>query len=94
MDGKATIKRTVKHDVEMLIGGVQVAELFWQLDAVEQAEFFNSLGMVKELPMQLQYVTDSAILEPKGRQAMKRIGEYGEISSNVEEWRGSDRDQT
>ena len=75
-DGKAVVKR--RTNVELSFDGVQVAQLFWQLDGDEQAEFFNSLGLVDKLPMQLQSVADSKLLASCGRLAMSRIGEYSE----------------
>ncbi len=77
MNGKAILKKALRHDVEIELDGVQIAALFWELDDSEQAQFFNSIGMVDRLPFQLQFVTDCGVLNQAGRAAMERIGEYG-----------------
>jgi hypothetical protein len=58
----------------------QLVELFWSMDENEQAEFFNKLGEVEGLPLQLQAVTDSEMLRFSGRWAMDTIGQYAEKS--------------
>lgn len=36
-----------KYEIEIEITPVDMANLFWNLDASEQAEFFNQLGRIK-----------------------------------------------
>lgn len=59
-----------------------LADVFWAMDAEEQAFFFNRLGKISEgrLPIQLQQVADNEYLDRDGRNAMTRIGEYGEAA--------------
>ena len=54
----------------------EVFEFFWSMDAHEQAAFFNRLGDVENLPMQLEYVRQSPFMMRDGRRAMELIGEY------------------
>ena len=68
----------INTEVEISISGKEIADLFWQLDADEQCEFFNRLGSFTKLPFQLQGVTDCKDLKHEGRLAMNRIGEYSE----------------
>lgn len=65
-----------KQDIPIEIDGPTLADLFWDMDAEEQARFFNRMGHYQKLPMQLQHVTDHEKLAGAGRAAMKRIGEY------------------
>ena len=58
-----------------------LAELFAELDADEQAMFFNHVDMVAskwQAPFcfQLQSITDSELLTLQGRRVMQGIGEY------------------
>jgi len=78
IDHMAVLKKTVQHEIELKLGGEEIANLFWQLDEVEQAKFFNELWKVKGFAMQLQAVTDSKHLENEGRLVMKTIGDYAE----------------
>ena len=76
----AVVRRTI--EVAHTLGGEQVADLFWELDSDEQADFFNRLDQNSDgehhwrLPMQMQNVTDSTHLDKTGRRAMRIIGEY------------------
>lgn len=54
----------------------EIAEVFWAMDAEEQAHFFNLLGGKERLVFQLQAITDNPYLTMSGRFAMSRIGEY------------------
>lgn len=56
----------------------ELADVFWAMDAEEQAHFFNRLGAISggKLPFQLQNVTDHPLLETQGRHAMSMIGDY------------------
>ena len=56
----------------------EMAEMFWRELSDYQAVFFNELGRIAgdSLVFQLQYVTDEEKLNPVGRAAMQRIGEY------------------
>ncbi len=72
----AKAKKTV--DVDVFFTGPDVAELFWQLDGDEQAQFFNAVAGLSgsRLPFQLQFVTDSTHLNVFGRSVMDTIGNY------------------
>jgi hypothetical protein len=72
----ATLTRTIPHDVVIDLTGDQVAALFWDLDATDQARFFNWLDDCERLPFQLQAVTNSSRLQPAGRSVMRTIGDY------------------
>jgi len=72
----AILKKQINYQAYINLEGSDVAELFWQLDDCEMAAFFNRLSMVKDLPFQLQAVTDCEILSDRGRIVMQRIGEY------------------
>lgn len=61
----------------------ELAEEFCMLYESAQAKFFNEIGEIfanepHQLCIQLQYLSDSPILNDKGRYAMKKIGEYAE----------------
>jgi hypothetical protein len=60
-----------------------VAEIFAEMDAEEQARFFNHISEVASkwgasgyLEMQLQAITDDCGLTLAGRRVMQEIGEY------------------
>lgn len=76
--------RTIKTSaqVEIRPSPEELADVFWSMDADEQAFFFNRLGESSRarLCFQLQYVTDSDCLDEAGRYAMQKIGEYSEPS--------------
>jgi len=57
----------------------ELADIFWAMDAEEQAGFFSRLAEVSgsRLPMQLAYVTDHPVLTFEGRRSMETIGEFG-----------------
>jgi len=74
----AILSRTIPQEVEILLSGSEVAELFWDLDDHDQAEFFNYIGRLNCLPFQLQAVTDCGTLMPEGRAAMAKFGEYSQ----------------
>ena len=65
-----------EQDISIEIDGPTLADLFWDMDAEEQALFFNKLGKCERLPIQLQAVAENEDLELIGRRAMKVIGEY------------------
>jgi hypothetical protein len=70
------LKHRVNQPIEIPLSGVEIADLFWQLDQHGQAEFFNRLGSYPRLAFQLQAVTNSARLSEDGSFAMSKIGEY------------------
>ena len=78
MNGKAVFKIKVlkELEIERELGGEEIANLFWELDEVQQSEFFNELGEFERLPFQLNSVSCCESLRPDGRYAMSRIGEY------------------
>lgn len=57
-----------------------LANVFWAMDAEEQAHFFNRLGEIAggNLPIQLNRVGDDALLDQNGRYAMSAIGIYAQ----------------
>jgi len=61
---------------DILVRGKDVAELWWNLDSEQQAEFFNVLSSKRNLVCQLQEVTDSEKITPLGRACMDDIGSY------------------
>lgn len=71
-----TIERAITTQVHLT--SLEIAAEFWEMDADGQAVFFNALAVLAEdkISMQLQYVTDSEILSPVGRNVMAKIGEY------------------
>lgn len=71
-----TIKREITQETELQITGVQLAQMFWDMDEFDQSQFFNELGTQRGLPFQLQALTDCSFLDSDGRYAMQRIGEY------------------
>ena len=75
---KQIFGKDFKDYIDIPLNPTQVAEAFWELDADQQAAFFNSLGLTagSKLPFQLQYVTESRILTGLGRNAMQLIGDY------------------
>jgi len=75
---KAILSRTIEHDVDISLSGTDIANLFWQLGADEQARFFNKLGRAGSFVFQLQAITDDKNLNGTGRMCMSRIGEYAE----------------
>lgn len=60
----------------------QIAQMFWDLDDSEQAEFFGSLGAITlatpevywKLDLQMCYASESAKLTPNGARVMELIG--------------------
>jgi hypothetical protein len=79
-EGTAILNRNLEHKVSIEIIGRELAELFWQMDASEQAEFFNKLGDLSMLSFQLQAITDSEELNAIGRYGMQLIGVYSQPS--------------
>jgi hypothetical protein len=68
-------------DIRVEISGKKLADLFWQMDSDEQAEFFNELHELSgayKLSMQLQFISDDISLTGKGRSVMRSIGDYSE----------------
>lgn len=70
------LKRTLTHEVEIPLSGSDIADLFWNLDEVSQAQFFNKLGENERLVFQLQAVLGSGKLNNKGNAAMINIGDH------------------
>jgi len=84
-------KRNLKAFVEASIhpSAYELAEVFWAMDAEEQAEFFNHLGEIADrLPMQMQAVVDHPVLTAAGWHAMACIADYG--AAQQQEGRGDD----
>ena len=77
-----SIKRNIEVEVDPT--PQELAELFWKLGSIEQAEFFNKLGEIAShhLPFQMQYVTDDDVLTTDGRYAMSVIGNYSEAQND------------
>lgn len=76
----AILKRDITHEVEIPMSGYDVATLFWELDADEQALFFHRLSQFKRLPFQFSAVTDSDSMTTPARRVMALIGEYSQQS--------------
>lgn len=74
MKSKRNLKGWVEYEIHP--SADDLAEVFWSMDAEEQAFFFSKLGEKEELPMQLQYVTDNEYLSESGRRAMGLIGQF------------------
>lgn len=76
----------ITHETDYKPTPEELAEAWWEMDAKEQAKFFNQLGehidknTAWDFSMQLQYVTDEPRLNRLGREAMKAIGDYSEPS--------------
>jgi hypothetical protein len=73
---KRYITRTA--EIEVTPTWNELAELFWGMNAHDQAQFFNHLGAIAEtkLCFQLQFISDSPMLNGTGRFAMSQIGDY------------------
>jgi len=73
-----TIKRIVDYEVQPTPD--ELAEVFWSMDAEEQARFFHRLYEVSEyrLGMQLIYVVNHPTFTLGAQSVMRQIGEYGE----------------
>lgn len=72
-----------KIDVAINLSINELASEFCDLDCDMQARFFNIIAKNgKEWwPMQLQSITDSALLGDDARHLMRMIGEYSEKQS-------------
>jgi hypothetical protein len=73
---KAILRLTIPHQVAIPLSGAEIADLFWNLDAHAQSEFFNHLARQDRLVFQLQAVSDCDALSSAGRIVMARIGEH------------------
>lgn len=77
----AVLVKTILSRIE--ISPDELAELFYLMNGIDQAEFFSRLAERTakwkdyggSFEMQMQYVTDS-IITPGGRRIMEIIGEY------------------
>lgn len=74
-------KQTIKHLQATPVSPEKIAELFCDLDADEQARFYNHIDLVASkwsslFCFQLQAITDSPELTYAGRRVMDSIGEY------------------
>lgn len=71
------IKRTSEVIIE--VSPEEMATIFWNMNEVEQATFFDELAEVtgSMLPFQLQAVADSPALTSRGKAIMQLIGDYG-----------------
>ena len=74
----AILKREITHQVEIILSGYDVAELFWDLDSDEQALFFHKLSQFERLPFQLSAVSRSDSMTNLALRAMATIGEYSQ----------------
>ena len=72
----AKYTKTIMPAVVNDFNGIDVAYLFWELSAAQQAQFFNELSRHDRLVFQLQEVTECIHLSDQGRTAMAKIGEY------------------
>ena len=56
----------------------ELATVFWHMDSLEQARFFNTLAEISDwrFPFQLQHITESDGITLAGRRVMQEIGEY------------------
>jgi|GEM_PF-1212930 len=66
----------------------ELAFEFSQMGDKNQAEFFNELARLvdeweKPFCFQLQYIADHPTLTREGREVMRQIGEYGEVTPNA-----------
>lgn len=75
-ENDATLERRVY--LKMRLDWSEVVKAFWALNSDGMAYFFNELALLPNLPFQLQYVTDSEVLNRGGRGAMAMIGNYAE----------------
>ena len=66
--------------VAIHLSSYELAEVFWEMDAEEQAGFFHRLSEVSEgrLAMQLQNIADSEHTTTQGRAVMASIGAYSD----------------
>lgn len=71
-----TIKREITQETELKITGVQLAQMFWDMDEFDQSEFFNELGTKRFLVMQLEQITNCKALDSDGRHALHKFGQY------------------
>lgn len=69
-------------NIKFEITPIELAEQFCDMDAKEQAQFFNSIGMISthqwEDPFvfQLQAIVDTEKLNNHGKDVMQQIGDY------------------
>jgi hypothetical protein len=76
------VKRIIDGDAIIAITPELIAELWCNLDASEQASFFNEVGHIASAwraggpEFQLQYITDDHGLNLAGRRVMQSIGDY------------------
>ena len=78
-----SIRRRI--EVEVLPTSGELASMFCEMDADEQAHFFNSVAYEsarwkRDFVFQLQAITDSPVLHSTGREIMRGIGEYAQPS--------------
>lgn len=64
--------------VSLKIDPEDLAELFWRLDANDQARFFNAIGRINpaKASIQLAHIIDGNVLNSNGRRIMTDIGEF------------------
>lgn len=68
-------------DIDVRLTPREAAEVFSEMDSVQQSIFFNEIWEIWEqnsrpFCFQLQALTDSNFLKDGGRQIMEAIGEY------------------
>jgi hypothetical protein len=74
---------TRKLEIAVFLNPRELAENFCDMTADQQAEFFNSIAIVRSswsapFTLQLNAVSGSKQLAKNGRSIMKMIGEYSE----------------
>lgn len=71
---------TTWAQVEVYPSAEELAEVFWDMDAEEQAGFFHHLEKISDggLCFQLAYIVTDPEFTESARRAMQTIGEYGE----------------
>lgn len=75
---QAKLKQVIPHEVEIPLSGYDLACLFWELCADEQALFFHKMGEFEGLPFQLSAVSQSNSMTYQARRMMAMIGEYSQ----------------
>jgi hypothetical protein len=73
------MKKTVEVEIE--VSPKELATVFCEMNANEQAEFFNQVALISDswvapFCFQLQYITESELLADNGRDVMEAIGDY------------------
>ena len=80
---------TKEVKVSIKLEAYELAQLFWGLDDLEQAEFFNELGFFiknndSSFEIQMQSVMTNQELNEYGRLIMSTIGKYSSLHHETE----------